>query len=95
MILEKQLLSFLFSFLFGICFYILLELNYRLIYNRHLWCKILFSFLFLTVSSLLYYIGLYKINYGVVHLYFFFLLFIGYFLSKLLHVKLFVKKKKL
>ena len=93
--LDKQLFSFLFSFLFGIGFYILLEVSYKLIYNSNLFWKIISSFILVIVSSLMYYVGLYKINYGVIHIYFLLVLFVSYFLTKLIHYKLIVKKKVL
>lgn len=89
-----QIYSLLFSFLYGIIFYILLEINYNFLFEGKIIYRIIISFLFVIVLSLVYFLILLKINNGVLHLYFFLLMFTGYLLSFVIYKKLIVKRKK-
>ena len=73
-------------------FYILLEVNYKIIYESKLFIKIVYSLLFLLVNTLLYFIILIKINNGIVHVYFLLSIILGYVLAYSIKVKLFKKK---
>ena len=92
MILKIQIYSILYSFLYGIIFYILLEFNYKIIYESKLFIKIIYSLLFLLANTLLYFIILIKINNGIVHVYFLLSIILGYVLAYSIKVKLFKKK---
>ena len=94
MLLKIQIYSFLVSFIYGIIFYLLLELNSKMIYSSHLFVKIISSFLFVMFNCLLYFIILMYVNNGYIHIYFFFCLLLGYFVCKVLYKK-FVNQKKL
>ena len=94
MSLNIQIYSLLFSFLYGIIFYILLEINYRFLFEGKIIYRIIISFLFVMVLSLVYFLILLKINNGVLHLYFFLSMFTGYLLSFVIYKKLIVKRKK-
>lgn len=93
MILKLQLLSLLYSFFYGVIFFILLELNYKFLYEGKLVYRIIVSFLFIIFISLLYFLGLLKINNGIIHTYFFVSLFTGYLLSFVIYKKINCKKK--
>lgn len=95
MILKVQLLSLLFSFVYGIITFILLEINYKILYKGKMFYRIIVSFLFVLFISLLYFIGLLKINNGIIHLYFFLSLFTGYLSSFVIYKKFIEKKRKL
>ena len=92
MILKIQIYSILYSFLYGIIFYALLEVNYKIIYESRLFIKIICSLLFLLVNTLLYFIILIKINNGIVHIYFLLSIILGYILAYFIMLKLFKKK---
>ena len=94
MSLNIQIYSLLFSFLYGIIFYILLEINYRFLFEGKIIYRIIISFLFVMVLSLVYFLILLKINNGVLHLYFFLSMFTGYLVSFVIYKKLIVKRKK-
>lgn len=94
MILRIQIFSLLYSFFYGIVFYILLEINHKILYNGKLFYRIIISFLFVIVNSLLYFLFLIKINNGILHIYFFFSMFTGYLLSFVIYRNLIVKKSK-
>lgn len=93
MILKFQIFSLVYSFFYGAVFFILLELNYRFIYSDKVIYKSIVSFLFVIVMSLLYFFGLIKINNGIIHLYFYLVLFTGYLLSFVIYKKINCKKK--
>lgn len=86
-----QIYSFLFSFCYGIFFFILLEINYKLIYSDCVFIKILYSFIFIIFNALLFFIILYKINNGIIHIYFIIMILIGYIISYFLFYKFFKK----
>lgn len=94
MSLNIQIYSLLFSFLYGIILYILLEINYRFLFEGKIIYRVIISFLFVMVLSLVYFLVLLKINNGVLHLYFFLSMFTGYLLSFVIYKKLIVKRKK-
>lgn len=93
MILKVQIISLLFSFGYGIIFFLLLELNYKFLYNGKTIYRIIVSFLFVLFISLLYFISMLKINNGILHIYFFLSLFTGYLLSFVIYGKINCKKK--
>lgn len=86
--LRVQLISLIVSFLYGVFFYLLLELNYKFLYSSNLVVKIVVSFLFVMFNVLLYFLILMKINYGYVHLYFFLCIILGYFVCKVVYKKI-------
>ena len=92
MILKIQIYSILYSFLYGMNFYALLEVNYKIIYESKLFIKIIYSLLFLLVNTLLYFIILIRINNGIVHIYFLLSIILGYILDYFIMLKLFKKK---
>lgn len=93
MILKIQILSLLFSFGYGNLVFWLLEFNYKLLYEGRIVYRIIISFLFVMFISILYFIGLLKINNGILHVYFFLALFTGYMLSFVIYRKINCKKK--
>lgn len=92
MILKVQIISLIFSFVFGIFIYLILELFNKYIYNKKICIKIIFSLLYSLIFSLLYFFILLNINNGILHSYFFFMIIIGYLLTKYVYIKLFVKR---
>lgn len=90
MILKIQIYSIVYSFIFGIIFYFILELNNKFIYNANLLLKLISSFLVSIFCAILYFILLLKINNGILHLYFFFSLIMGYIITRFTY--LYIKK---
>ena len=93
MILKIQIFSLLYSFFYGVLFFFLLEINYKLIYESKIVYRIIFSLLFVVLMSLLYFLGLVKINHGIVHVYFYLSLFTGYVSSFVIYKNINCKKK--
>ena len=94
MILKIQIYSFVVSFVYGIIFYLLLELNSKVLYSSHIIIKVITSFLFVMFNCLLYFIILMHINNGYIHVYFFMCILFGYLMCKVIY-KRFVKRDKL
>ena len=86
--LKIQIYSLIVSFLYGILFFIMLDLNSRYIYASYIYIKIIISFLFILDMSLLYFIILLYINNGYIHFYFFLCIIIGYIVCKVIKKKI-------
>ena len=82
MSLKIQILSLIISFIYGLFFNIILNINYKIIYNDNVLIQIIGSFLFIIANSLLYFYLLIKINNGIVHIYCLLMLLIGYLIMK-------------
>jgi hypothetical protein len=87
MIIDIQVKSLLFSFFYGIVFSILLHIIYKHLYKGPLIFRILISFLTVVDSILIYFITLKKINEGVIHNYFIFMILLGFVIMETLFKK--------
>ena len=93
--LRVQIYSFIVSFLFGCCFYYMLDLFNKLTIKFKLVLKIIFSFFFIMLMSLLYFFILLYVNNGVVHIYFLLSILVGYIYVYKIGIRfftLFIKK---
>lgn len=79
MSLNIQIISLLYSFIFGIIFYFLVLLNKKYLYNNKL--SFIVCLLFVIDNVLLYFIILRYINNGIFHIYFFITIILGFLLS--------------
>ena len=70
MSLNIQIYSFIYSFVFGIIVAFLFKFIYKYLYLVQKIYRLLNSFLFITIISLIYFKIMYIINNGIVHLYF-------------------------
>ena len=93
MILKIQILSLVYSFFYGVLFYVLLEVNHKFIYDGRIIYRVIISFFFIILMSLLYFFALIKINNGILHLYFYMSLLTGYLLTFVIYRKIHCKKK--
>lgn len=73
-----QFVCLLVSFIYGIFLYYGNFLNTKIINNKNILFKFIISLLYIFNMSLLYVCFLYKINGGVLHIYFVLLIIIGY-----------------
>lgn len=94
MVLGVQVISLVVSFVYGIFFYLTLELNSRFIYSSHLWVRLVMSFLFVMMHTLVYFLILMRINHGYVHIYFFICILAGYLLCKVIYKRCKIKYKR-
>ena len=76
--LNIQIYSLIFSLIYGMILNVLLEwFNKFTVYNKLL-VKIVLSLIFVFILSILYFIGLLRINNGYLHVYFFVSIMVGY-----------------
>lgn len=96
MSLDTQVLSLLFSFIYGVVFSYLFNLNYNFIYNTSILYKIVINILFCVNGALLYFLLIKVINFGVIHIYFLFSFLLGFslFVSKYKFMRDFIKLSK-
>lgn len=76
--LSIQIKSIIFSFLYGMFFSVLLNINYKYLYNTKKYIKILMNIIFIIDNVLLYFLILIKINNGIIHYYFVLSIFLGF-----------------
>lgn len=76
-----QLFCLVVSFLYGIFLYYANKFNVKVIDNKCILLKIIISMLYLFNISLLYVCFLYKINGGILHIYFVVLIILGFVLT--------------
>ncbi len=79
MILRLQIYSLIYSFIYGLVFYILVLLNKKFLFNNKF--SFIIDILFVIDNVLLYFIFLRYINNGIFHIYFFFTIILGYLLG--------------
>lgn len=79
--IKLQLITFLFSFVFGFLFYYLSLINYRLINNKKRITKLILCTIFVTDMDFIYLFFLYRINNGIFHIYFFITIVGGYYVG--------------
>lgn len=82
-----QCICLIVSFIFGILLYYGNKFNIRIIRNKNILIKLILSVFYIFNMSMLYVLFLYKINSGILHIYFVLLIIIGY-------VFMCVKKRK-
>ena len=79
-----QLYSFLISFIFGIIFYFLTDINFKLINDLKKYLKHIITFIYVIDMTIIYIIIIYNINKGYFHIYFIFLVFVGFIIGYIL-----------
>ena len=73
--LNLQIASLLFSFVFGFCVSLIIDINYKI--NNKKTIKIITTFFIVIINTLLYFIGLNHINNAYLHPYFILMIIIG------------------
>lgn len=86
--LKIQIISLIFSFLYGIFLFIIFKLEYKCIFLLKKRYQIICNFIYCIVFSLLYFFLLLFINNGSLHLYFLLLIIFGFLLSYQLSKKI-------
>ena len=86
-----QIISFLVSFIYGIFFYFLTVINFKLIESLKVYLKHILTFIYTIDMTIIYIIIIYHLNKGYFHIYFIMMVFIGFSSGLLLHKKLLSK----
>ena len=89
-----QLISFLVSFIFGIFFYLLTNLNFKLIKDLKKYIQHILTFLYVMDMIVIYIIIFYHLNKGYFHIYFILMVFVGYLVGFIIYKKILSKIKK-
>ena len=76
--LSVQIPSLLISFIYGIVIYYIINFFYNFICNKKVILRFTLSFLLIFFLGLLYFLILLRVNNGIIHIYFYLLLFGGY-----------------
>ena len=94
--IDVQLLSFIFSFGYGILISHLVNFNYNFIYNTSILYKLVINILFSINAALIYFLLIKVINNGVIHIYFVMSFLGGFllFINKYKFFRNYVKLKK-
>lgn len=79
--IKIQLIIFLISFLYGFILANLSYLNYKFLQGKSNFFKLLFNLIFTLDVVFVYLVILYKINYGVFHVYFLGILSVGFLIG--------------
>ncbi len=95
--LKTQIISLLFSFVFGIIFSICTNINYKFLFCKKKIFQIIITIIYVIDASLAYFLMIRRINEGIIHSYFLLSVALGFFigfvnLSK--YVNLFKNKVK-
>ena len=91
--LQTQIRVVIFSFIFGIFFALMIDINHKFLYSNKKVLKIIFTFLFVLVNVFIYFLILKKINDGIMHIYSIICIILGFFIEHLIKNKV-VKIKK-
>lgn len=89
-----QIKSLTFSFLYGVFFSIFFRINSKYLYYEKKFIRIIISFLFSIDMSILYFIILKEINFGVIHPYFIGMIVLGFIITNFIIKHKFFKKAK-
>lgn len=81
MSLKLQIFSLIYSFSFGFVFSLFVNLHYNFLFSKKKWFQIFINFVFVIDMSLLYFLVLKIINGGILHFYFYLLIFLGFLLG--------------
>lgn len=79
--LETQIKLVVFSLVFGIFFALMIDINHKYLYESKRYFKIIFTFLFILINTILYFLVLKKINEGIIHIYSIICIILGFFIE--------------
>ena len=79
MSLVEQVVSLIFSFIYGGVLSVLYNFNYNILFYKNRVVKIIFNILFVFDLVLIYFLVMRKINNAVIHPYFYLFIILGFF----------------
>jgi len=93
MILAEQLLTIIFSIIYGMFFYLLIYLNKKMLFNKNIIKRFIFSLFFIIDMTLIYFILIKNINGGILTYYSYICILIGISVQKKIIKKIKTYKK--
>lgn len=91
--LSVQIKLILFSFFFGLIFSYFLEILNKFNNKYNAFIKILYSFLFVLIMGIIYFVGIQNISKGIFHIYSILSIIVGFFTYEIL-IYLIAKRNK-
>ena len=85
--LENQIKLIIFSLFFGAFFALMIDINHKYLYESKRYFKIIFTFLFILINTILYFFALKKINEGIIHIYSIICIILGFFMEHFIRNK--------
>ena len=82
--LKVQIISLLFSFLFGFSFSLFLFFNRKIVYNKYKIIKLIGTFIIVVVSFMIYFLFLQLIDNSFFHIYHLLMIMIGFIFNRFL-----------
>lgn len=92
--LKVQIITLIYSFFYGVFFSFLIMLNRKYLYYSKKVFKLIFTFLFVLINTLLYFFILKIFNEGILHYYYLIVFTIGFFLEHY-YFRRFYRNKKI
>lgn len=80
MSLNIQIMTFSYSFLYGFLFSFILDIIYKYIFKLKKILQMIFILLFVLINSIIYFIILESLNYGILHPYYVIAFVTGFFI---------------
>lgn len=78
MSLTLQIISSIYSFSYGLFLGFVYNINYKFLFNKRKFTRIIFNFIFIVDLVLIYFLLLKRINQGIIHPYFYLLIILGF-----------------
>lgn len=92
--LQMQVSLSIFSFLYGMFFALTTTVAFRLLHHPNLWIRYLFTFGFIMLHILVYFLILRRFFYGILHPYSILLLTLGVFMEHAISSRVEIRIKK-
>ena len=83
-----QIQSLAYNFLFGIYFALLFNLSYKILFTKNLFINLFTNTIFIFSNIILYFYIIFRINDGIIHIYFLFIFLLSFFLYNQLFQKI-------
>ena len=83
--LETQIITFVFSIIFGTFFSIIIDLIHKYLFKINKIMQFIISFVFIICFSLIYFVLLLKLNNAIIHPYYILAFILGIFIEILFH----------
>ena len=93
--LNTQINLIIFSFIFGMLFSLFITINYKFLYQGKSLFRFIINLMIIIISILIYFIGIRKINNGILHIYSILLIIVGFIFDNFIRSKLLKKHRKL
>ena len=88
MSLILQIQSLAYTFLFGLYLALIFNFLYKILFTKSILLNLITNLIFIIINAVFYFYILFKINYGIIHIYLLFTFLISFFLYNNLFKKI-------